>query len=192
MIARVQTVIANAMPVAALASELRDEFSRVIRLAPGYTGGLLLVDGGAATVIVVSLWENSTTAIPELPIPATATVRDDASGIYTVAFSSRTLGGVMARITSVRLTPDQESIDRGIRLHMNSAMVNATTQGGFRRGLLLVDRSSHRAITIGLWDSLAAIEAGEASGYSQSQLALYAEFIAAPPLRLIAGVILEE
>lgn len=194
MIARVHTVIANTAPVASLVTQMRDDFERIVRPATGCTGGLVLVDETTATVLAVSLWDDNIdiAAFPALPIPATATERDDASGVYDVSFSGRTLGAAMARVTVVSLTPDPDSIDRGIHLFMNSSMMHATAQGGFRRGLLLVDRATNRAITIGLWESQAAIEAGEASGYSQSQLALYAEFIAAPPTQFIATVALED
>lgn len=198
MIARVDTVSGkeSGSSIPDLTAQLRDDFSRAVRPTPGCQGGLVLLDAAAQTIMAVSLWDAAVAVadIPGLPVPVTSTLtpRADASGNFDVPFSSRQLGGVVARVTVVRLTPNLDSIDRGIRLFMNSAMMDATAQGGFRRGLLLLDRAGSRAITIGLWESIAAIEAGEASGYYQSQLALYAEFIAAPPLRLTATVVLED
>ena len=85
-----------------------------------------------------------------------------------------------ARVTTVQVSPDR--VDEAIRLWRDSVMPAAKQQKGFKSGRLLVDRKTGKAISVGLWETEADIQAtGEGSAYLQEQLAKFASLFTAPP-----------
>ncbi len=99
---------------------------------------------------------------------------------YEIAQSVGTTGGRVARVFSARLRPG--ALDLAIGLFQNVVMHAATSQQGFRRGLLLVDRAANLGMSIGLWESADALRASEANGYLQRQLEEFANLLAEPPV----------
>jgi len=86
-----------------------------------------------------------------------------------------------ARVTSVQVSPDK--VDEAIQLWRDSVMPAAKQQKGFKSGRLLVDRKTGKAVSVGLWEMEADVQAtGERSAYMQEQLAKFASLFTAPPV----------
>jgi heme-degrading monooxygenase HmoA len=56
-------------------------------------------------------------------------------------------------------------------------------QKGFVGIKLFIDRKTGKGVVVSRWQSEADLEAGEASGYYQEQIAKVAPFLTAPPTR---------
>lgn len=86
-----------------------------------------------------------------------------------------------ARLTIIQMQPDktQEAID----LYANSVVPAARQQAGSQGTWLLVDHATGKGISISLWDTEAAMQAGEASGYYQQQVGKFGPLLAGPPVR---------
>ena len=87
-----------------------------------------------------------------------------------------------ARVTLAQLQPGK--IDELTQFLRDNVVPAAKAQQGFKGLLVLTDESSNKGIAIALWETEAAMAAGEASdGYYTQQLARGAQFFAAPPER---------
>ena len=86
-----------------------------------------------------------------------------------------------ARVVMVQSQPGQR--DEMIRIYQESVVPVAQQQPGFKGALLLTDRHSDKGISITLWESEAAMVAGETSGYYQEQIRKFGTVFAAPPNR---------
>ncbi len=84
-----------------------------------------------------------------------------------------------ARIVAGMAKPG--TIDQGIDIYKNSVAPATKEQKGFKGVFFLVDRDTHKFMSVTLWEMEADMEAGEASGYLQEQIAKVAAIIAAPP-----------
>ena len=65
-----------------------------------------------------------------------------------------------ARVTTVQLSPDQ--IDTSRRAMPDDMRLALAREPGFRGSVTLLDRQSGKAMTIGLWESEAAVQASTA------------------------------
>jgi len=72
---------------------------------------------------------------------------------------------------SVTVPVDPGEIENMMEVWLDSVLPAAKSQSGFKGNLLLADRSSGEVMSVTMWDSEAAMLAGEASGYYQEQLA---------------------
>jgi len=73
------------------------------------------------------------------------------------------------------------TIDQGISIYENSVAPATQEQRGFKGVFFLVNRDTNQFMSVTLWETEADMEAGEASGYLQEQIAKAAAIIAAPP-----------
>ncbi len=71
----------------------------------------------------------------------------------------------------------QEAID----LYNNSVVPAAKAQKGFGGAYFMTD-SSGKALSITVWESQADMEAGEAGGYYQEQIAKFGSLFTSPPV----------
>jgi heme-degrading monooxygenase HmoA len=86
-----------------------------------------------------------------------------------------------ARITSVDI--QQGKINEAIRTYRDVVLTATREQPGYRSAILFIDRDTHRAISITIWDSEDAMTSGEISTYYIEQLRKMAAFFAAMPVR---------
>jgi len=165
---------------------IRDEELRALRHEPGYAGTLVLASRpGAASaerVEAIILWDDA----HAMPPPATPSE----ARVYEVALSAGIPGGTVARFISAHLYPG--NIDTVVTLFENVVMHAATTQLGFRRGLLMIDRAGDNAISIGLWQSEADLHASEQTGYLGQQIGNFTQIVAAPIVPETLVVVIEE
>ncbi len=73
-----------------------------------------------------------------------------------------------------------ENAEEAISLFKNSVIPAAKKQKGFISLMLLTDRTTGKAVTVGLWETEADMKANEASGYLQEQNAKFADFLIKP------------
>src|SRR3954454_6324509 len=99
--------------------------------------------------------------------------------------SARTGGAMVARITSVRVNP--EDIDESARLFDESVIPAAEQEEGFL-GVLLLVRHDGPALAIDLCDSIEHVRANEASGVNQTQVAKFVGNIVDGPTREVFRV----
>lgn len=67
-----------------------------------------------------------------------------------------------------------ETMDEAIRIVEESIVPAARQQPGFKGFLTLVDRRGGKLILLTIWETEAALKAGEASGYYREQIAKFA------------------
>ncbi len=180
---------------------LRDDELTALRQLAGFVGLIALAslsDSAAGERIeVVSLWDTQQAfddhgaagyqrARPTPAMPQLATPTEE--HVYDVAQIAGMQGGNVARFISARLHPG--NIDTVIGLFENVVMHAATEQKGFRRGLLLVDRTTDRVVSIGLWNSEADLHASERVGYLSQQIGNFTQLVSAPitPETLVVAV----
>ncbi len=84
-----------------------------------------------------------------------------------------------ARVVHVQIR--SEKLDEAIRLFQESVVPAMKQQQGNKGGFLLIDRATGKGLAVSLWESEAAMTAGETSGYLQEQLAKFKEVFAQPP-----------
>ena len=84
------------------------------------------------------------------------------------------------RAVTVQVQPGktQEAID----LYQNSVIPAAKQEKGFGGAYLMTDASSGKALSITVWETQADMEAGEAGGYYQEQIAKFGSLFAGPPV----------
>jgi heme-degrading monooxygenase HmoA len=86
-----------------------------------------------------------------------------------------------ARITSVDI--QQGKINEAIRTYQEVVLKATAQEPGYRGAILFIDRDTHRAISITIWDSEDEMTAGEISTYYIEQLRKMAAYFAAMPVR---------
>jgi quinol monooxygenase YgiN len=88
---------------------------------------------------------------------------------------------MQVRVTTVQIQPGR--IDEAIRLYQDSVVPAAKQQRGYRSTMLVTDRMSGKGMAITVWESAADLQASEASGYYQEQVAKFAPLLTAAPVR---------
>ncbi len=86
-----------------------------------------------------------------------------------------------ARIVTVHAKLDK--LDELIAIFRDSIVPAAKQQKGFIGARLFTDRATGKGVAVTRWQSKEDIEAGEASGYYQEQIAKIAAFVTEPPTR---------
>ncbi len=88
---------------------------------------------------------------------------------------------MFARVISV--TVRHGSTDEAARVYLERVVPAARTQPGFKGALLLANPGTDKIISVTLWESREALEAGEVGGYLVNQLARLAAYAAGSPVR---------
>jgi len=91
-----------------------------------------------------------------------------------------------ARVTIAQVQPGKTG--EGVSIVRDSVLPAAKQQKGFKGLLQLTDPATGKAITVTLWETKADLDAGEASGYYQSQLAIAAALLTGQPVHEIYEV----
>jgi len=86
-----------------------------------------------------------------------------------------------ARVTTITTPADR--VDEAIRIYQDSVVPVLKQQPGYRSTLLLNDRASGKGVAISVWETQQDLQASEASGFYQEQLAKFAPLLSAPPVR---------
>lgn len=84
-----------------------------------------------------------------------------------------------ARVVTAQYQPGK--MDEGRQIFFNSSLPAARRQPGYKGGLALEDRTTGKAIAIGLRETAADMQATEASGFLQEQLAKMMHLFAGTP-----------
>lgn len=84
-----------------------------------------------------------------------------------------------ARVVTAPVIPGK--MQEGIGIYENSIVPAMKEQPGFMGTTFLVNEAENKVISISLWETEAAMQASEASGYLQAQMAKVAAFVTAPP-----------
>ncbi len=96
-----------------------------------------------------------------------------------------------ARVLFAQLRPEQT--DETIQLYRESVVPEQRKQHGFKGVVLLNDRATGKGISITFWDTEADLKASdEVSQYYQEQLAKFATYFTAPPVREAYEVSIQE
>ncbi len=93
---------------------------------------------------------------------------------------------MIARVTTVQVSLDK--VAEAANIFQNSVLPAAKAQQGFRTGYMLTDTASGKGMSVTIWDSLADLQASEASGFYQEQVAKFAPMLTAPPTREVYEV----
>lgn len=88
---------------------------------------------------------------------------------------------MFARLTTLQFK--SEDLDKALNIAEESIISVLKTQKGHRRGYILTDSKTGKAIGITLWDSEEDAIATEQSGYYQEQLGKLKDLLIAPPIR---------
>jgi len=86
-----------------------------------------------------------------------------------------------ARVVTVQVQPGK--IDEAIRIYRDSVVPAAKQQKGFKGATLLTDSNTSKGISVTLWETEGDLNAGEASGYYQEQIAKFGGVFAMTPVR---------
>jgi heme-degrading monooxygenase HmoA len=84
-----------------------------------------------------------------------------------------------ARVITAPTKPG--AIREGARVYEDSIVPAMQEQPGFLGTTFLVNETANKVISISLWATETDMQASEASGYLQAQIAKVAAFITAPP-----------
>jgi heme-degrading monooxygenase HmoA len=88
-----------------------------------------------------------------------------------------------------------ETMDEAIHIVEESIVPAARQQPGFKGFLTLVDRRGGKLILLTLWETEAALKAGEASGYYREQINKFAhlsQLYVTPPYQEVYELIIHE
>jgi heme-degrading monooxygenase HmoA len=88
-----------------------------------------------------------------------------------------------------------ETMEKAIQMVEESVVPAAKQQSGFKGFLTLVDRRGGKLILLTMWETEAALKAGEASGYYGEQIAKFAhlsQLSVTPPYREVYELIIHE
>src|SRR4051794_10477049 len=85
-----------------------------------------------------------------------------------------------SRITAGNVQPDR--IDEFMSVFKEAIVPAMKQQTGNRGGRLLTDQETGRVIAVSMWENVADLEAGEASGYLQAQVAKNIHLFIEPPV----------
>lgn len=88
----------------------------------------------------------------------------------------------------IRIQIQKNKLDQAVSTFRDSVLPVARRQPGFRGATLLTDRATGGAISVTLWETEAALEEGERTGYVQEQLAKFAPIFSAPPEKHVFAV----
>ncbi|HEY7416357.1 MAG TPA: antibiotic biosynthesis monooxygenase [Ktedonobacteraceae bacterium] len=83
-------------------------------------------------------------------------------------------------------------IDEILEIYRNSVIPAARQQKGFLGSRMFVDRANNKGISVTRWASKADLEAGEANGYFQEQIAKFGPLFASAPVREVYEIAAEE
>jgi heme-degrading monooxygenase HmoA len=86
-----------------------------------------------------------------------------------------------ARIVTVHAQLDK--LDQVIAIYRDSVVPAAKQQKGFLGARLFTDRATGKGISVTRWQTKEDLEAGEASGYYQEQIAKLAPMLTTAPVR---------
>ena len=86
-----------------------------------------------------------------------------------------------ARVTSARVRAGQ--VEEAARIAREELLPTARAQPGFRGFVQLADEGAGRLLLLTLWESEAAMEAGEAAGYYRAQLTKLGAVLRGQPTR---------
>jgi len=96
-----------------------------------------------------------------------------------------------ARVLFTQIRPEQT--DEVIQLYRESVVPEQRKQHGFKSVMLLSDRTTGKGISITFWETEADLEASdEASQYYQEQIAKFATYLTARPVREAYEVTIQE
>ena len=95
-----------------------------------------------------------------------------------------------ARIVTGQYQPGK--IDEGLQIFHNSIRPSARQQPGYKGALGLVNRTTNKAIAIGLRETAADMQATETSGYLQEQFAKVMPLLAGAPAVEVYEVSIQE
>ncbi len=95
-----------------------------------------------------------------------------------------------ARVTLVSLKVD--SADEATRIFQEDVLPILRKQQGFRGATLLADPLSGKGMSLSFWEHEADLEATEANGLYQDQLAKFQPLFSAPPEREMYQVRVQE
>jgi quinol monooxygenase YgiN len=88
---------------------------------------------------------------------------------------------MVVRVTTVQIHPDK--FDEAIRVYQDSVVPAAQMQPGFRSTMLVTDRASGKGMAVTAFATMDDLQASEASGYYQEQVAKFGPFMASAPVR---------
>jgi len=88
---------------------------------------------------------------------------------------------VFARVVSVRIR--HGSADEVARVYRERVVPAARAQPGFKGAILLTSPGTDKVVSVTFWESQAALEAGETSGYLVTQFARLAAYASGSPVR---------
>ncbi|HZU02968.1 MAG TPA: antibiotic biosynthesis monooxygenase [Ktedonobacteraceae bacterium] len=102
-----------------------------------------------------------------------------------------------ARVTTLQwqIGKKVEAMDEAIQIVKESIVPVSKQQPGFKGFLTLLDRKGGKVILLTLWETEAALKAGEASGYYREQIAKFAhlsQLYVTPPYREVYELIVQE
>lgn len=84
-----------------------------------------------------------------------------------------------ARVVTARLKPNK--VDEAVSQYRSSVVPAAKRQKGYRGKLLFLNRDTHEALSITLWETRGDMLASESSGYLESQFRGLGDLFAEPP-----------
>ena len=85
-----------------------------------------------------------------------------------------------ARIVSVQIQPGK--MEEVVNIFRDSIKPAAKQQPGYKGGYFLTNAQTGKAVSVALWESEAAMTAGETGDYLREQIAKLVPFFAAPPI----------
>ncbi len=91
-----------------------------------------------------------------------------------------------ARVVVIQVKPGV--LQEAIQTFQESVVPAARSQRGFKNVYLLTDSHTNKATSVSLWESEADLQASEASGYYQEQIAKFGALMLAPPARELLEV----
>jgi len=86
---------------------------------------------------------------------------------------------MFARVVTAQVAPAK--LDEAIKLWKESVMPAVKSQKGFSSGRFLVNRSTGKIMTIGLWNTESDMRA-TAGGFVQEQIAKFGSMFSGPPV----------
>ncbi len=95
-----------------------------------------------------------------------------------------------ARVVYTQVQPGKT--DEAVRIYRESVTTVARRQDGYVGGILLTDRATGKGISISFWDSEAAMQESETSGFLQQQIGKFTDIITGPPTRETFEVSVQE
>lgn len=163
----------------------------------GYQGTLLLVDQPRGKAIDIDLYDSQEHLQEviqqghyqrELARYQHLISDPPVQEVYEVAFHDIEMGSTLTHGAVTFAQLPSEKLDEGIKIFVDSASETRRFQG-FKGLLLLVNRQTGKAITIGVYDSEAEVKAVESSGEYRRHLAKFAHLFNAPSSREVYAVV---